>query len=56
MPVLILPVSENLDELLEDGVVTTMTSLGKPRRVVIVAVDISLVLVIAVLRAKYSGT
>lgn len=53
MPVLVLTVAEYFDELLQNGVLTAITALRESCRVVIVAVDIALVLVVAVLGAEY---
>jgi hypothetical protein len=50
---LILTVAEYLHELFEYGIVTTMTPLREARRVMIVAIDISLVFVVAVLSSEY---
>jgi len=54
--VLILAVSEDLDELFEDGILTSLTSLCELCRVVVVAVDPTFMLVVAVLRSKYRWT
>ena len=49
---LVLSVAENLDKLFENGGMTAVTPLGELGRVVVVAVDVAIVLVVAVLRAK----
>ena len=56
MPVLVLTVAVNLDELFEDCVVAAMATLGEAGRIVIMAINLALVLVVAVLRAEYGGT
>ena len=53
---LILPISKDLHELLEDRGLTTVASLSKLGRIVIMAVDFIAVLVVAVLRSKDRGT
>lgn len=52
MPMLVLTISEYLDELLEDGGLTPIASLSKSGGVMVVAVDFPFVLVVAVLSAK----
>ena len=52
VPMLVLSVSEDLDELLQDGGMATVALLRKLGGVVIVAVDISFMLVVAVLGPK----
>lgn len=49
---LVLTVSEDLHELLQDGGPASVAPLGKLRRVVVVTVDLPFVFVIAVLRAE----
>ena len=56
MPVLILAISVNLDELLEYCCLTSITFLSKSSRVMIMAVYVAFMLVIAVRRPKNSGT
>lgn len=56
MPVLVLAVSKDLDELLQDGRLAAVTPLGELRRVVVVAVYVTIVLVVTVLRSKNRGT
>jgi hypothetical protein len=51
---LVLAVAEDLNELLENGRLAAVAALCKSRRVVIVAVNVAVVFVIAVLRAEYS--
>lgn len=52
VPVLILPVAENLHKLLQYGGLAAITSLCEARRVVVMTVDVSVVLVVAVLCAE----
>lgn len=52
---LVLPVAENLDKLFENGGMAAVTPLGELGRVMVVAVDVAIVLVVAVLRAKDGG-
>jgi len=54
MPVLVLTVSEDLDKLLQDGSLATTAALGELCRVVVVAVDLALMLVVAILGTKHS--
>ncbi len=56
MPVLILTIAEYLHELLENGDLASVAALCKLSRVVIVAVYVTVVLIIAVLRAEYRLT
>jgi hypothetical protein len=56
MPVLVLTVAEYFDKLLEDGIVASVTSLGKACRVVIVAEDVPIVLIVTVLRTEHGRT
>jgi hypothetical protein len=56
MPVLVLAVPKDLDKLLEDSSVAAITSLCKMRRVVVVAVDLSVMLVVTILRTKNCRT
>lgn len=53
---LVLPVAEDLDKLLEDGDLTPVTALGELGRVVVVTVNVAVVLIIAVLCAEYCVT
>ena len=53
---LILTVSEYLDKLLENGRLAATTTLGVLRRIVVMAVDMSVVLVVAILSAEDSRT
>ena len=50
---LILAVSEDFNELLEDGCLATIAPLGELGRIVIVTVHSSVVLIIAVLRTEH---
>lgn len=54
MPVLVLPVAEYLDKLLEYSRLASAASLGELGGIVVVAVDFALVLVVAVLSSKDS--
>jgi hypothetical protein len=54
MPVLVLAVAEYLDKLFEDGSLAAAAALCKLGRVVVVAVDLAIVLIVAVLGAKHS--
>jgi hypothetical protein len=56
VPVLVLAIAEDLDKLFEDGRLATVASLGKLGRVVVMAEDGTLVLVVAVGRAEDGGT
>ncbi len=56
MPVLVLAVPKDLDKLLEDSSVAAITSLSEMRRVVVVAVDLAIMLVVAVLRTENCRT
>jgi hypothetical protein len=53
---LVLPISENLDKLLENCGVTSVATLRKLSGVVEMAVDFALVFVVGVLGAKHSWT
>lgn len=53
---LILTIAINLDKLLEDCCLTSETALSKLCRVMVMAVDLPLMLVVAVLRSKYGRT
>lgn len=53
MPVLVLAIAEDFDKLLQNGCLAAVAALGKFCRIVIMAVDVSFVLVIAVLGAKH---
>lgn len=52
---LVLPIAENLDKLLEDCSVTSMATLRKLSRVMEMAVDFALMFVVGVLGAKHRG-
>lgn len=54
VPVLVLAVAIYLDELLEDGSLATIAALSEAGGVVVVAVDVGIMLVIAVLGAENS--
>lgn len=56
MPMLVLAIAEDLDELLEYGCSAAVAALGEFCGVVIMAVYISFVFVIAVLSAEYGRT
>ena len=56
MPVLILTITVNLDKLLEDCRLASETALSKLCRVMVMAVDLPLMLVVAILRSKYGWT
>ena len=56
MPMLVLAVSEDFYKLLQNSIVTSVASLRKACGIMIVAVDISIVLVVTVLRAKHGRT
>lgn len=51
---LILAVSEYLDKLLENGGLAATTALSVLRRIMVVAVDVAIVLVVAILSAEDS--
>lgn len=53
---LVLAVSEDFDKLLENGGLTAIASLGEFGGIVVVAIDVSLVFVVAVLGAKDGWT
>ena len=53
MPVLILPIPEYLDELLQNGCLATVAFRGKLGRVMIVTVNFAAVLVVRVLGTKH---
>jgi hypothetical protein len=53
MPVLVLTVAEDLDKLFEDGGLTPTAALGELGGVVVVAVNVAIVLVIAILGAEH---
>ena len=50
---LVLPVAENLNKLLQDGRLAAVALLGVLSRIVVMAVNITVVFVVAVLGAKY---
>lgn len=54
MPVLILAVSKYFDKLLEDGSLAATATLGVLCRIVVMAVNMSIVLVVAILSAEDS--
>ena len=56
MPMLVLSIAENFDELLQDRRLATIAPLCKLGRIVIVAVHTALVLVVAVRSPKNRGT
>lgn len=56
MPVLILTISKDLHELLEDRGLTAIASLSELRRIMIMAVDFIVMLIVAVLGSKNRGT
>lgn len=56
MPVLVLPIAENLHKLLEDGRLAAIAPLRELSGVVVVAVDVPVVLVVAILGAKDGRT
>lgn len=53
---LVLTIAEDLDELLEDGRLAAIAPLRKLGRVVVVAVDAALVLIVAVRCTEHCGT
>lgn len=53
---LVLPIAENFHKLLEDGRLAAIASLRKLSGVVVVAIDIAIMLVVAVLGAKDGRT
>ena len=53
MPVLILSIPEDFDELFQDRSLTSIAALSELSGVVIVTIDLSIVLVVAILGAKY---
>jgi hypothetical protein len=55
VPVLVLAVTEDLDKLLKNGGLASVTALGELGRVVVVAVDLAVVLVVAILGTKDGG-
>lgn len=52
MPVLVLAVPEDLDKLLQNGGLAAVAALRELGRIMVVAVDISVVFVVAVLGAE----
>ena len=56
MPVLILTISEYLNELFQYCGLASITALRKLRGVVVMAIDLAIVLIIAILGAEYSWT
>jgi len=53
MPVLVLAVTKDLDELLQDGGLAALATLGEACGIVVVAINLPIVLIIAVLCSKY---
>lgn len=53
---LVLTITKDLDKLLQNSGLTSIAALGELSGVVIMTIDPAIVLVIAVLRAKHSGT
>lgn len=53
---LVLAVPEDLDELLQDGCLAAITALRKLGRIVIMAVNIPIVLIVTILGAEYCRT
>lgn len=53
---LVLPIAENLHKLLKDGRLAAIAPLRKLSGVVVVAVDVAIMLVVAVLGAKDGRT
>jgi len=51
---LVLTVSKNLNKLLQNGSLATTAALGELCRVVVMAVDLALMLVVAILGTKHS--
>jgi hypothetical protein len=56
VPVLILPIPEDFHELLENGCPAAIAFLCEPGRVMEMAVDLPIVFIIAILRAKDGRT
>jgi len=56
MPVLILPIAVYFHKLLENCCLAAIAALRKLCRIMVVAVNVTVVLIIAVLRTKYCGT
>jgi len=56
MPVLILTVPKDFHELLENRCLTSVASLGKLSRVMVMTIYLPLVLVVAVLSSENRGT
>lgn len=56
MPVLILSIPKYLDKLLEDSCLAAIAPLGEPCRIVVMAENVALMFVVAVLGAKDGGT
>lgn len=52
MPVLILTITKNLDKLLENGCLTSVAPLREFGRIMVMTVNVTVVLVVAVLRSK----
>lgn len=49
---LVLPIAEDFDKLLQDGGMAAVASLGKLSRVMVAAVDVAVVLIVAILSTK----
>jgi hypothetical protein len=52
MPVLILAISEDFDELLENGILAALTALRKFCRIMVMAVHVAFVLIIAIFSSE----
>lgn len=52
MPMLVLAISEDFDELLKDGCLAAIASLSELCRIMVMAINLSIVLIITVLRPK----
>jgi hypothetical protein len=53
MPVLVLAVSEDFDKLLENRGLTPIAALSKPRRVMVMAINVSFVFIVAILGTEH---
>jgi hypothetical protein len=53
MPMLVLSISENLNKLLQDGRLAPITPLGELGRIMVMAVNVSVMFVVAILSAEY---
>jgi hypothetical protein len=56
MPMLVDSISIDFDKLLENGRLASIATLSKLRRVMVMTVDLSLMLIVAVLGPEYSWT